>query len=456
MALPYHDIHIHWSGIFKPIHGLKTDHQNNLFIEREIVPIILVPGIMGSRLKNKEGKRVWDPDDIWFMFAGYGRRKATSAKRKALLIGKEFHPDSLVPIDETDRDQEEEIKHRRRFCTYPGAVERGWASVAWKSYGSLLKALQNESWSEPTRHCFEFPVHAFGYNWTASNNDSGKKLADYIDEVIQKYRDKERLCEKVILITHSMGGLVVRTACKNHGAESKVTGIFHGVQPATGSPAAYWRMKAGFERPGPGPTGSLWDWLKNPIKMAIHKGLGTVAAWVLGSDGEEVTSLLGNMPGGLELLPNKRYTDNKGNREWLNQTDSEGRAVTLPKGNPYREIYLAQEVYYRLVDPKWLDPGKREKSSKKYVEETPWDGYAEHLKTAEQFHDTLGDYVHPNSDQFYSTGVYTTGPDRLQAGGRFRGADQPVCQPGRISGPCRLPKQGHRRKQRRKPFRKTP
>lgn len=65
---------------------------------------------------------------------------------------------------------------------------------------------------------------------------------------------RKRECNKVIIVTHSMGGLVARSACVLHGAEGKVLGVIHGVQPSVGSPAAYWRMKAGFERPRGGPN----------------------------------------------------------------------------------------------------------------------------------------------------------------------------------------------------------
>ncbi len=69
---------------------------------------------------------------------------------------------------------------------------------------------------------FEFPVHVFGYNWTASNGLAGQKLAAEIDRVIQLYRDMGRYCDYVILVTHSMGGLVARNACMQEGIKDKV------------------------------------------------------------------------------------------------------------------------------------------------------------------------------------------------------------------------------------------
>jgi len=218
------------------------------------------------------------------------------------------------------------------------------------------------------------------------------------------------MCNQVILVTHSMGGLVARAACKLHGAEEKVLGVVHGVQPAFGSPAAYWRMKAGFERPQGGPTGTLWDWFRKPLKMTKHIVLGTVGAWVLGTNGEEVTSLLGNMPGGLQLLPNKLYADNAGNKQWLRYEDSRGESVALPQSDPYEEIYRKQDVFYRLVDPTWLDPGVSPdvaSVSDLTGAVDPWDYFDAYLSEAEIFHDTLADGVHAQTFQFYSEGLAT-------------------------------------------------
>ena len=84
-----------------------------------------------------------------------------------------------------------------------------------------MRAAVADDWVEPVRHCFEFPVHVCGYNWTASNRDSGAELAKYIDGVIEQYKKMGRLCDQVILITHSMGGLDARSACMRTGRNRK-------------------------------------------------------------------------------------------------------------------------------------------------------------------------------------------------------------------------------------------
>jgi pimeloyl-ACP methyl ester carboxylesterase len=44
------------------------------------------------------------------------------------------------------------------------------------------------------------------------------------------------MAEKVIVVTHSMGGMVSRALTEIHQCD-KVLGVSHGVLPATGAPA---------------------------------------------------------------------------------------------------------------------------------------------------------------------------------------------------------------------------
>jgi len=415
------NIDITWKDLFQPIPGLRTYRHNQICIEREVIPIIFIPGIMGSRLVRARDKiKLWDPDDLGFMFGNYGWLKDAARKRKALLVGKKFSP-YHAHVDNFDE------KHNRKMSstTDKNRVTRGWGGVMWGSYGDILIAMQEHRWPEPFCHCFEMPVHAFGYNWCASNYLSGQALSQEIERVIDFYRrgpkgkvggPYPRMCNRVILVTHSMGGLVARSACMLHGAKEKVLGVVHGVQPATGSPAAYWRMKAGFERPRCGPNRTIWDWLRNPIKMAKHKIVGSASAFILGSDGEEVTSLLSNMPGGLELLPTKDYIDNASNSSWLNYPGRNGD-IKLPALDPYKEIYLLEDPVYRMVNPAWLDPPGNERNATSLQDEErqqvagAWDRYKEYLLQAQTFHENLGTSFHPETYQFYGTDLDS--PDKI-------------------------------------------
>lgn len=94
-------IDIDWPDLFKPILTAKPNFFNRVRINREVIPIIFVPGIMGSRLKNKNtGQSVWDPDrEIMCMLRKYGGFWNTPAQRKRMLIGDTFNAEYLQ-VDE--------------------------------------------------------------------------------------------------------------------------------------------------------------------------------------------------------------------------------------------------------------------------------------------------------------------------------------------------------------------
>ena len=207
---------------------------------------------------------------------------------------------------------------------------------------------------------------------------SGERLAKRVTSLIDHYKNSGRICSHVIVITHSMGGLVTRAAVKvldQQGAKDKVLGVIHGVQPVNGSPASYWRMKAGFERP----EGITWK--------------GKLATDVLGQTGRDVMAVLANIPGGFELLPSHTYRDNAGNPRWI-QVVIEGTSIRFPAGGDvYEEIYKIDdkddENYLRLVpDPAYL-VGRRRNWTGRNLPRTVIK-YNERVDAARSFHNKVG------------------------------------------------------------------
>jgi len=412
----------------EPVHGLATGQRHRLAVKKEVIPIVFVPGIMGSRLETRRGKTVWDPDrPIRFMLLKYGTVFADAKSKKQAIIGDRFDPDYLRPIDE-------DAKHSKEYLqTFPDGQARGWTTVSWSTYGAVLKRLHEADWRAPVDDWIELPVFAFGYNWTASCLSAGEKLVERIEALIQEHReDGTRHCETVILVTHSMGGLVARAAClflgelvfdasesatpdDRHGAPAgppgnqeptKVLHCIHGVQPATGAAAAYWRMKAGFER-------------QRGLSLRAIKSYP--AAWVLGTNGREVTALLANMPGGLELLPSQHYRAGHpesphggGSRAWLRAYGLDGSLeLALPNGDrpdPYEEIYLEAEAYWRLVDPAYLDAVATDDGIPNPYRDTrdPWTTYARYVRDAKAFHADVGTGRHAATTSFAGTGIDTS------------------------------------------------
>ena len=76
---------------------------------------------------------------------------------------------------------------------------------------------------------------------------------------------------------------------------------------------------------------------------------------VCGNLGSEVTAILGNAQGGLELLSSQA----SGN-EWLQVRHQDSILLSLPKGgDPYEEIYKAKNKWYGLIyEEQWLNPAK--------------------------------------------------------------------------------------------------
>lgn len=394
-----------WEEMGSAFTGLPTDEPHQMFVHREAIPLIFVPGVMGSRLRRAGttvgGRRTehgfdlpnlrWDPGDSGFLFE---LLRMSAAKRKMLIIGPEFDPDYL----EVDDSNPTGDGFQGLFADYRPFLEQ----LRTRNWGALGKL-------------FEFPVYGFGYNWSNNNRTSGQRLADRITAIIDEARRVVGRCEKVILITHSMGGLVSRAASELCGARGKILGIVHGVQPVTGSGATYWRMKAGFE-------GSY----------------GTALA--LGSDGTLTTPILCNSPGGLQLLPTKHYRNSAGEHQWLEVPTPNGGTLRLPSADPYAEIYrvpaqvqipsggsgASNNAFWGLVDPRLLVPesvpatgrganSPNDSLSDQMEMDDAWDHYESLLGEAERFHDSLGLAQHPNTFTFWGNANLTAEVVRMVA-----------------------------------------
>jgi pimeloyl-ACP methyl ester carboxylesterase len=419
-----------------------------------IIPVIVVPGIMGTNLRAKRQPRlgrlinekntqvdagvpVWRPPNG--VTDGYQEsltwEKRAPAVRQKLFDGPTLEVDDTGAIILPDPVNGYEL-------TDAEVRQRGWGEVHADSYGPLLHALQMrlnqtfgfddhekkpfiqphwkdvmactpQQWGlrefeplkeEHLKHHAKhyFPVYAVGYNWLEDCGHSSQRLEKRILEIIAFWAQSKRRCDKVILVTHSMGGLVAR-ACAQR-IPDKIAGVIHGVMPALGAPAAYRRMACGTESSSPdhGP-------LDNLAAAALAK--------ILGETTEKTTAVLATAPGALELLPNHLYpapwlhvrvtttlgksppssgaSDHKATRTGL----SPGDYLHLPSAkspNPY-DLYRDMGSWYRLINPALVDPAGKYQRSPERVEKAVTDAIA----TAEKFHRELGDYYHPNSYAFF-------------------------------------------------------
>jgi hypothetical protein len=349
-----------------------------------ICPVVFVPGIMGSRLRNASTKQVvWDPGaSSWSQaWDTIGLATSGAAAKKRMLIGgpgSSFSPGYL------------EVAHHRS----------GWRADRGRNglLGTYLPFLDWLARDEVTRidGCvvmIRFMVWAYPYNWTDSNRASAAGLGAVVAEagaVASKEAERlNRQSMKPILVTHSMGGLVARGYTQLLGKASDVHGVIHGAMPTHGSPELYKRIRGGFE----GAT-----------------------RHVLGSDQAQVTATAANMPGPLELAPNRVYKDVPGRKPWLRALDGVGNKLwELPRADPYAEIYANAVDWYRLVDRSLLDPGGNPTKA--------WTACLRQINKARSFHVPLeNNAYHPNTRMFYGTARKTRDHVAWRPMERFAGA----------------------------------
>jgi hypothetical protein len=343
-----------------------------------VIPIIFVPGVMGSNLatvarNGVPARPVWLLNSSAGMAYDWGTEEAP--KRKEILRPEATQVYRLGKIGQGTIQTDEEL------------TRRGWGEVGYTSYAEGLVWLENNlndfmnaksgdrfalinavlegaiKAEKITRdevalsYKYQFPVHAVGYNWLDSNADSAERLARKIKEFVAFYKKNKIKCEKVIVVTHSMGGLVARHCSENLGMKETILGIVHGVMPAIGAAAVYRRMKAGTE---------------NPDKGTWKSARGGAASHVLGGNASEMTTVLSSAPGPLQLLPSIEY-----GMQWLKFNDGtkDLPELSLPKADPYSEIYTVRGKWWSLCDDWLIDArDKPEQKTKKKLDDD-WKGF---------------------------------------------------------------------------------
>lgn len=377
-------------GAARKAEGFATPQQDKRpqcarFLPKRVLPIIFLPGIMGSNLRMSAQRQeelhqsdniAWKPDILGPTNIGSASNDSASTRQLRLdpLQTTVDIYDPAGPADVSGDVRHSNVKLAKGFQSPtltddPSALPngrtaaqkaraRGWGEVYFKSYGELLQHLESRlnntfsdgklrpewrdvvdvdphlSWradrSLPQQPLTEddirkvasgcwFAVYAFGYNWLQSNGDSAKIVARRINRLMDDLNQSGYECNQVIVVTHSMGGLVGRALVhpKYGNLQDKVLGIVHGVMPAIGAPAAYRRMRAGFEDFG--------------MMSGVEASIG---AKVAGNCGDEVTAVLANAQGGLELLPTESYGNG-----WLRVRHNGRDLDAWPKqGDPYSEI----------------------------------------------------------------------------------------------------------------------
>ncbi|MFS2139556.1 esterase/lipase family protein [Duganella sp. Dugasp56] len=427
LATPYDDNEGNLRA-FVPLSPKANNTRGRLPVPpTKVMPVIVVAGIMGSNLRAntnsadkqneelKPGEAAWRPPNG----TGEGLDEAKKWKSRSPAIRQkildqntlEVDPNGPIPLG---------IASPHFVWDEKLAKERGWGEIHASSYGLLLTTLQQnlnttyrsvwgnpmleDSWSQLNVYDrakwgaskegigaalteeelrkfaqFHYPVYAFGYNWLKSNEFSAEALKIRIESIIEYWKSKRRNCSAVLLVTHSMGGLVARACAKK--IPEKVVGIIHGVMPALGAPACYRRLACGTEA-------------SSPSNSFIDNVKAEKFAEIAGQTIAETTPVLSTAAGPLELLPNHLYP-----RPWLfvevKSTQKKSEVVALPVDDPYA-LYADFSSWYRMIDPEFADPAQKYEGNLEQIIKAA-------IAQARKFHmDVLGDYYHPNTFVFYA------------------------------------------------------
>jgi hypothetical protein len=234
------------------------------------IPVIVVPGIMGTRLVDPAThEKVWNPT---------GRRFAANAERLNNMA-------ELLPDPTPDN-----VPFFTPWRQEPAAAIPGFGNLIWEVGGQLALHLASPEFQRRALQATGAPVHVWvaGYDWRQDNRHSAKTLARIVDLALHQTG-----ASRAVIIAHSMGGLVSRWYCHSGGADKVAALVLLGT-PTHGTPQAYRALKAGLEHW----MGDFFAWAVFPL------------SWPGGR-----LRMLRRFPSAYQLLPTSTYCAH--NRDWL-------------------------------------------------------------------------------------------------------------------------------------------
>ncbi len=150
--------------------------------------VVILPGITGSALQ-KDGK------DLWAM-SGQAAWQALSTRGKTL---EQLKLDNDDPDVEDLEDGIQAVRVVEDVHFVPGLIKIDGYTAIWQAIVDYFDVT-------PGKNLFAFP-----YDWRRDNRASARALKRFVDERLKNWRESSGADDaKVILLAHSMGGLVSR------------------------------------------------------------------------------------------------------------------------------------------------------------------------------------------------------------------------------------------------------
>jgi pimeloyl-ACP methyl ester carboxylesterase len=207
-------------------------------------PVVIVPGMMGSYLNREDGTEVW------------------MNLLKMALPGSDFYLDELI--------LSKEGLNINNPALVPADIFRKILSKDY--FDGTIKQLESIGYKEGV-DLFVFP-----YDWRFDISTIADKLEEKINEI-----KNQTGAQKIDVVAHSMGGLVVKKYLKTSSTPSVDKFIDIGT-PHAGSPNAFKVLNYGDD-------------------------LNISALGILGLNSERVKIISQNMPSTYQLLPSQQYFD---------------------------------------------------------------------------------------------------------------------------------------------------
>ena len=260
-----------------------NDTDNDIEFEQSIIlqvlkkAIIIVPGLMGSRLVAGEkisddiltGTDLWATSTDALLDGTYDEKQKAMTRISALEFNSDFQ--SVRTVDT--------VSDLDRTCTdnYYGVK-----SV----YEELYRDLE-------TNYNNLYDIRFFNYDWRYSNTVSAENLATFIN--VNNY-------DKVVLIAHSMGGLVASKFLANAGTAAstmgrKVEDCIFVASPLLGSPISAYIL-------GSSDLSALQDFELSGFALFIYSCMAAFSGSYI-----QIKNLLKYLPSLYELLPSAFYFD---------------------------------------------------------------------------------------------------------------------------------------------------
>jgi pimeloyl-ACP methyl ester carboxylesterase len=283
-----------------------------------VIPVIIVPGLMGSRLENENGKLVWNP------VPRIPVPKVPVLPNIACSLG--FGPfaanfDSLMNSVALFPREQHDIPASGSVWS-PGCPDEFIKASAIPHFGNLVFNFYNRLAFDLNDSAWQIElggqsikVYACGYDWRQDNAKSAERLRLVVEQA-----KRETESGKVIIIAHSMGGLVSRYYCKELGGESNVMGLFLLGSPTHGAPEAYRMLKDGAS------TLFMFDQIATLFPEKSPKSL---------------MLLMRSFPSSYQLLPSDHYCKN--HHSWLLRDKNETWYST-PNRLSAKELYEDAEM----------------------------------------------------------------------------------------------------------------